>query len=219
MDNENNDLADSASGGESPAPAVLVAFHKAADLVPYVRNARLHSDAQIAKLIGLMGEFGWTNPVLVEGRNIVAGHGRTMAALKIYADNGRISLPNKSLIPDGCVPCIDCTGWTEGQKRAYVLADNRSAEDSSWDEGLLGAEFADLIALGFDLEMTGFSDKELASYVDGGFPSDDGTAGGDAPVDSIAESWGVVVTLGNEMDQVKLLQELTERGYVVKALV
>ena len=117
-----------------------------AELVPWARNARTHSDEQVATIAASIEEFGWTNPVLVDGNEILAGHGRVMAALKLGREE---------------VPCINLTGFTEVQKRAYVIADNRIAELAGWDENLLEAELAalhediELDALGFDDWETG----------------------------------------------------------------
>ncbi len=115
-------------------------------LVPWARNARTHSEEQIAVLAASIEEFGWTNPVLVNGDEIMAGHGRVLAALKLGFEE---------------IPCIELAGMTEVQKRAYVIADNRIAELAGWGENLLEAELAalhediELDALGFDDWETG----------------------------------------------------------------
>ena len=123
-----------------------------ADLVPYARNARTHSADQVAQIARSIREFGFTNPVLVDGGGgIVAGHGRVMAAKSL----GLASVP---------VLCVD---WlTEAQQRAYVLADNRLALDAGWDDALLAGELAALKADGFDLELTGFADDEIADLLE-----------------------------------------------------
>jgi ParB-like chromosome segregation protein Spo0J len=124
-------------------------------LIPYARNSRTHADGQIAQIAGLIKEFGWTNPVLVDEDNgIVAGHGRVLAARKLGLTE---------------VPCIELRGMTETQKRAYVIADNKVAINSGWDYSLLEVEFDDLEASGFDLELTGFS---LITLVGVGFNLD-----------------------------------------------
>lgn len=116
-------------------------------LIPYVRNARTHSDAQVAQIAASIREFGWTNPVLVDGDNgVVAGHGRLLAARKL----GLAS-----------VPVIELSGLTEAQKRAYVLADNKLALNAGWDMAMLQLEVGELADLGFDLSLTGFSEEEL----------------------------------------------------------
>ena len=116
-------------------------------LIPYARNARTHSDAQIQQLAASMREWGWTNPVLVdEAGGIIAGHGRVLAAQRLQMSE---------------VPVIVASGWTDAQKRAYVIADNKLALNAGWDNDLLALEFAELQDLGFDLDLTGFDADEL----------------------------------------------------------
>ena len=134
-------------------------------LVAYDRNARTHSAAQVEKLQALLLEFGWTNSVLADDMGIVAGHGRVMAAEALYKRGKQIKFPNGSPIPIGYVPVIDCTGWSPEQRRAYILADNRSAMDAGWDEDLLALELHELEEAGYDLSLTAFSDDELAELL------------------------------------------------------
>ncbi|HEY8576838.1 MAG TPA: site-specific DNA-methyltransferase [Devosia sp.] len=132
-------------------PADHVERRTVAELVPYARNARTHSAAQVDKIAASIREWGWTNPVLVdESGGIIAGHGRVLAAQKLGIE---------------AVPVMVAIGWTEAQRRAYVLADNRLALDAGWDEDLLRTELADLGALGFDLPLTGFSAAELGKLM------------------------------------------------------
>lgn len=120
-------------------------------LIPYARNARTHSDAQVAQIAASIREFGWTNPVLIDkDGGIIAGHGRVMAARKLGLES---------------VPCLVLEGLTEVQKRAYILADNQLALNAGWDEELLRLEFEDLKESGFDLFVTGFSDQDLAGLM------------------------------------------------------
>jgi DNA modification methylase len=120
-------------------------------LIPYARNSRTHSDAQVAQIAASIKEFGFTNPVLVDGDGgIIAGHGRVMAAKSMKLDT---------------VPCIRLDHLTEAQKKAYVIADNKLALNAGWNDQMLGLELADLQGLGFDLELTGFSKDELASLM------------------------------------------------------
>lgn len=124
-----------------------VTYRKVEDLIPYARNARTHSDEQVARIAASIKEFGWTNPIIIDGENgIVAGHGRTLAARKLGLTE---------------VPCIELKNLTETQKRAYILADNRLALDAGWDNEMLALELGDLKDAGVDLELTGFSDEEL----------------------------------------------------------
>ena len=117
------------------------------ELIPYVNNSRTHSDEQVAQIAASIKEFGWTNPILVDGDNgIIAGHGRLMAARKLgYKE----------------VPTIELAELTETQKKAYIIADNRLALNAGWDNEMLKLEFDQLAELGFDLELTGFSLEEI----------------------------------------------------------
>jgi len=118
-----------------------------ADLIPYVRNSRTHSDAQVAQIAASIKEFGWTNPILIDGENgIIAGHGRLLAARKLGQDK---------------VPTIELGHLSEAQKRAYVIADNQLALNAGWDTSMLTLELGDLKAEGFDLELLGFDAAEL----------------------------------------------------------
>ena len=120
-------------------------------LIPYARNSRTHTDAQVAQIAASIREFGWTNPVLVDGENgIVAGHARVLAARKLGVTD---------------VPVIELSGMTEAQKQAYVLADNQLALNAGWDEDLLALELKDLKDVSFDLSTIGFSDRELQSLL------------------------------------------------------
>jgi hypothetical protein len=122
-----------------------------ADLIPYARNARTHSDAQVAQIAASVTEWGWTTPVLVdEAGSIIAGHGRVMAARKLGLTD---------------VPVMVATGWSEAQKKAYVLADNQLALNAGWDMDLLKVEVGDLDAEGFNLDLIGFDDKLLADLL------------------------------------------------------
>ena len=124
-----------------------VEYRKVDALIPYARNPRTHTDAQVAKIAASIVEFGWTNPVLVDGENgVIAGHGRLAAARKLGLD---------------AVPVIELSHLTPTQKRAYVISDNRVALDAGWDEEMLAIELADLTEAGFDLALTGFDDVEL----------------------------------------------------------
>lgn len=125
-------------------------------LKPYERNARTHSAEQVAKIAASMIEFGFTNPILVDGNaGIIAGHCRLMAA---------------EILGMTSVPVIQLTHMSDAQKRAYVIADNRLALDAGWDEEVLAHELDDLRDLEFNLSLTGFSDKELADLI--GSPDD-----------------------------------------------
>jgi ParB-like nuclease domain len=123
-------------------PAVQAEKRETAALIPNAQNARRHSAEQVEQLARLITEFGWTMPVLVdEADGIIAGHGRVLAAQRLGLTE---------------VPVIVARGWSEAQKRAYRLADNRAAELSTWDADLLSAELLAVVDLGFDIALTGF---------------------------------------------------------------
>lgn len=127
-------------------------------LIPYVNNARTHSKEQITKLRSSLREFGFINPIIIDKDfNVIAGHGRLMAAKEEGIDE---------------VPCVFVDHLTEAQKKAYILADNRMALDAGWDESLLAVEIEELKNLGFDTELTGFDEKELADLFSDGTDSE-----------------------------------------------
>ena len=122
-------------------------------LIPYINNARTHSPEQINKLRSSLREFGFINPVIVDkDYNIIAGHGRVIAA---KAENFTE------------VPCVLVDHLTEAQKKAYIIADNRMALDAGWDEELLRVEIEALQAEAFDVSLTGFDDKEISDLFKG----------------------------------------------------
>ena len=122
------------------------------ELIPYVKNSRTHSDEQVAQIAASIKEFGWTNPILVDGENgIIAGHGRLMAARKLGYTK---------------VPTIELKDLTETQKKAYIIADNRLALNAGWDNEMLTIELNDLLADGFALEILGFDAKELDALLE-----------------------------------------------------
>ncbi len=139
-----------------PNPAGSVPQHWPADqverwsidrLIPYARNARTHSDAQVAQIASSIREWGWTVPVLVdEAGGLIAGHGRVLAARKLGLTD---------------IPVMVARGWSEAQRRAYVLADNKLALAAGWDLDLLRFELSDLRGMGADLALIGFSADEV----------------------------------------------------------
>jgi len=148
-------------------PDLHIEYRRTESLIPYARNARTHSDAQVAQIAASIREFGFNNPVLVDGRHgIIAGHGRVLAARKLDLDT---------------VPVIELAHLTESQKRAFILADNKLALNAGWDEELLGIELADLSLAGVDLDLTGFSDVEVAQLL--GVADEDKTIGKDGDVE------------------------------------
>ena len=132
-------------------PKLEVVYRKTDDLIPYARNARTHSEAQVGQIAGSIREFGFTNPVLIDEENgIIAGHGRVLAAQKLGMDT---------------IPCITLKGLTDAQKRAYVIVDNRLAENAEWDFDLLAVELDELRDMDFDLNLTGFDNDILNDLI------------------------------------------------------
>lgn len=128
-----------------------ISLRQVAALVPYARNSRTHSDAQVAQIAASIREFGWTNPVLIDGSDgIIAGHGRLLAARKLGLTE---------------VPCIVLDHLSETQKRALIIADNKLALNAGWDNEMLGLELQDLADENFDMGLVGFTDDELAALV------------------------------------------------------
>jgi DNA modification methylase len=152
-------------------------------LIGYARNARTHSDEQIAEIASSIREFGWTNPILVDGDNgVIAGHGRILAARKLGLDK---------------VPVIELAHLTSTQKRAYILADNKLALNAGWDSELLALELKDLQEAGYDLGLTGFHADELTSLIDdeaAGLTDEDAVP--EAPAEPVTKP-GDVYVLGN----------------------
>lgn len=165
-------------------PADRVERWSLAKLTPFARNARTHSPAQVDQIAASMREWGWTNPILVdETGQIIAGHGRLAAAQKLgLAD----------------APVMVASGWTEAQKRAYVLADNKLALNSGWDDEMLALEINDLQEMDFDLNLTGFTADEIAALtpvqMEDGLTDEDEVP--EPPVNPITRV-GDVWTLGN----------------------
>lgn len=132
-------------------PELQVEYRFLDSLIPYARNARTHSDEQVAQIAASIREFGFNNPILVDGhKGVIAGHGRILAARKLNLAS---------------VPVIELGHLSETQKRAFILAENKLTERGGWDSDLLSVELADLQEAGFDLELTGFDDAELQGYL------------------------------------------------------
>ena len=135
-------------------------------LIPYARNARTHSDVQIAQIAASIKEFGFLSPVIISKDNtILCGHGRYYAAQKLGLEK---------------IPCIQEDHLTEAQKRAYILADNKISQNAGWDEELLKIEIADLQGADFDVALTGFEEYEIADL----FAFEDGNPNPEKPVEN-----------------------------------
>lgn len=135
------------SADTSRWPALTVQLRNTTELTPYIRNSRTHSDEQVAQIAASIKEWGFTQPILVDETGmIIAGHGRLMAAQRLGLEQ---------------VPVASAKGWTDAQKKAYVIADNKLALNAGWDEELLAVELGELRDMDFDLDLTGFDTAEL----------------------------------------------------------
>ncbi len=149
-------------------------------LVPYAKNSRTHSDAQVAQIAASIREWGFTTAVLVdEAGSVIAGHGRLLAARRLGMTE---------------VPVMVASGWTDAQKRAYVIADNKLALNAGWDNELLALELGEIGDLGFDLELTGFTDEEIKALMpmqlEEGLTDEDATpAVPETPVTVLGDVW------------------------------
>ncbi len=124
-----------------------IVYKKTEDLIPYARNSRTHDEAQVAQIAASIKEFGWTNPILLDGENgIIAGHGRVMAAQNLGESK---------------VPTIELSHMTDIQTRAYIITDNKLALNAGWDNQMLALEIEDLKEANFDIGILGFDESEL----------------------------------------------------------
>src|SRR5882762_4494282 len=158
---------------------MAIEWREISTLIPYARNARTHSDAQIAEIAGSIREFGFTNPVLIDTKGgIIAGHGRVLAARQLEMSE---------------IPTICLSGLSETQRRAYRVTDNKMALNSGWDPDLLRLELGELKLDGFDLALTGFGELELgdllAERTEGLTDPDDAPAAPEHPVSRTGDLW------------------------------
>ena len=165
-------------------------------LVPYIRNAKTHSETQIKKIMGSITEFGFIAPIIIDkDNNVLAGHGRLLAAERLGLEK---------------VPCIKEDHLTETQRKAYILADNRIGEMAGWDDELLKVELEELLGNGFDIDTIGFNDDILKTIDED--EEEQGGIKGEVPFaeELLEEHNYIVLYFDNEVDwlQVKSLFEL-----------
>ena len=164
---------------------IEVKYRKVEDLIPYVNNSRKHSDEQVAQIASSIKEFGWTNPILIDGTNsIIAGHGRLMAARKLKMEE---------------VPTIELSHLTDTQRKALVIADNKLALNADWDTTLLTIELDELLKYGFALDILGFNEQEIKTIMsdvnfDAGSEEDQGK------LDQLDPKWICCPHCGKEFD-------------------
>lgn len=170
------------------------------DLIPYVNNAKKHKPEQIDQIAASIKEFGFNNPILLDGENgVIAGHGRLLAAKKLGMDT---------------VPTIDLTHLSTAQRRAYILTDNRLAEvNSSWDLQIVAIELEGIQAEGLDFHITGFDDEHLVT-------GDDDAPDLDLenPGDSYEETHSIIVVCADADEQELLYNRLSKMGLTLKVV-
>lgn len=155
------------------------------DLIPYVNNSRTHSKDQVQQIASSIKEFGFTNPILLDGENgIIAGHGRLQAAKLLKIDS---------------VPTIQLDGLTEAQKKAYVIADNKLALNAGWDDEVLRIEIEALKNMDFDISLLGFDEQEISSIIKeiNFLPADEDEQG---KLDELEPKWCTCPKCGGEFD-------------------
>ncbi|WP_230598667.1 ParB/Srx family N-terminal domain-containing protein, partial [Xanthomonas albilineans] len=145
---------------QNPMSALQLHYRPVDSLIPYARNAKQHSQAQVAQIAASIREFGWGAPILIDGHNnVIAGHGRLLAARQLGMAE---------------VPVVPLDHLSDTQRRALILADNKIGENAAWDDALLGIELSELQDAGFDLGLTGFSPEEWEALIAGDDATKDG---------------------------------------------
>jgi len=151
---------------------------KVESLIPYVNNSRKHSDEQVAQIAASIKEFGWTNPILVDGENgIIAGHGRLMAARKLSMEE---------------VPVIELAHLSDNQRKALIIADNKLALNADWDNDILALELSDLSAADYDLDILGFDNEEVGKLLKTeteGLTDEDEVPEAPEPITKLGDVW------------------------------
>ena len=163
---------------------IEIQYKATEDLIPYARNSRTHSAEQVAQIAASIREFGWTNPVLIDGENgIIAGHGRVLAAHKLGETQ---------------VPTIELSHMSDIQKRAYIIADNKLALNAGWDSEMLALEIEDLKDAGFNLGLTGFTIDDINALKTPDF--DVATEEDQGKLDQLEPKWIACPHCGKEFD-------------------
>ena len=163
---------------------IEIQYKATEDLIPYARNSRTHSAEQVSQIAASIREFGWTNPVLIDGENgIIAGHGRVLAAHKLGETQ---------------VPTIELSHMSDTQKRAYIIADNKLALNAGWDNEMLALEIDDLKEAGFDLSFTGFTIDDINALKTPDF--DAATEDDQGKLDQLEPKWIACPHCGKEFD-------------------
>jgi ParB-like chromosome segregation protein Spo0J len=170
------------------------------DLLPYINNARTHSDEQVSQIAASIKEFGFNNPVLIsDDGSIIAGHGRVMAAKKLGLTE---------------LPCLELSHLSDIQRKAYILADNKLALNSSWDYDLLKLELHEINDSDFKIDLIGFKSDELKSIM---FDEVDENEPDEFKGD-VENKWQILLVYENENDLANAYDEFTERGLKCKII-
>jgi ParB-like chromosome segregation protein Spo0J len=168
-------------------------------LIPYARNSRTHSDDQVAQIAASIKEFGWTNPILVDGESgIIAGHGRLAAARKLGLKK---------------IPVIELSHLSPTQKKALIIADNKLALNAGWDNDMLALEFEELNIEGFDLDLLGFDETEINKLNENENYDDE--------IKEVKDDGNrnlLLIETISEIELQKLFNELNERGFQCKIM-
>ena len=168
-------------------------------LIPYARNSRTHSDDQVAQIAASIKEFGWTNPILVDGEaGIIAGHGRLAAARKLGLKK---------------IPVIELSHLSPTQKKALIIADNKLALNAGWDNDMLALEFEELNIEGFDLDLLGFDENEINKLNE--------NENYDNEIKDVKDDGNrnlLLIETISEIELQKLFDELNERGFQCKIM-
>ena len=175
------------------------------DLIPYINNSRTHDESQVNQIAASIKEFGFLNPIIVDGDNgIIAGHGRVMAANKLGIKE---------------LPCVDASHLSEAQKKAYVIADNKLALNAEWDFDLLKIEIESLQEDDFKLDLLGFDVDELNGIL--GFDDiaeEDEEEPEQDYEDKYKEQYGVIIMCKSAEEQEKIFNKMQQNGYEVKVV-
>lgn len=179
--------------------SLSIDYEDVSALIPYAANSRTHSDEQVAQIAASIKQFGWTNPILIDGENvIIAGHGRLLAARKLGLEK---------------VPIICIDHLSKAQQRALVIADNQLALNAGWDMDMLKTEIEGLQLEDFNVELLGFDDKFLAGLFNDEMPEQPEAE--EQLVDAVFE---VAVTCKDEAEQAKVFELMTKEGFECRVL-
>lgn len=177
---------------------IEIQYKATEDLIPYARNSRTHSAEQVAQIAASIREFGWTNPILIDGENgIIAGHGRVLAAHKLGETQ---------------VPTIELSHMSDTQKRAYIIADNKLALNAGWDNDMLALEMDEIKNAGYDLGLTGFNLDEIVA-LNGNENIDNDHK---EPIDESRNL--LMIECQGERELETLFEEMQKRGFECKIL-